>query len=111
MQQLMDLSDNYKQNFTYTLENGKKFEMNLWYSDTQLSWFFDIMFEDFKATGLHLSNCTNLLDPYFNILRFGLACIVSDGQEPYFLDDFVTGRVKLNVLSEDEAKQVMEAYK
>ena len=110
MQQLMDISDNYKQNFTFTLENGKQFTMDLWFSDSQLGWFFDIEFEDFKATGLHLVNNPNLLDPYFNILRFGLACVVTDGQEPYFLDDFVTGRVQLNVLNEDEVKQLLEAY-
>lgn len=111
MQQLMDLSNEYKQSFKFQIDGGDLMEIDMWFVPNQIGWFFNIKYGDFMSNGLHLVNSPNVLDPYFNILRFGLACVVDDGQEPYFVDDFITGRVKLYVLSEEECKQIQESYK
>jgi len=111
MQQIMDLSNEYKQKFKVQIEGGDLLEIELWFVPNQIGWFFNVKYGDFESSGLHLANSPNLLDPYFHVLRFGLACIVEDGQEPYFLDDFITGRVGLYILTEDECKQVQESYR
>ena len=106
MKLITDLSDDAKQLFKVQIENANVATLNFYYLPTQSGWFFDISYETFKATGLRLTNSPNVLSAYQNILRFGLGCQVIDGAEPYFVDDFVTGRVKLYILSNDEINEM-----
>lgn len=106
MRQITGLSIDAKQEFKIQIEDGGVAIFNFYYLQSQIGWFFDITYGNFKSTGLRLVNSPNVLDAYFNILRFGLMVNVPDGAEPYFVDDFITGRVNLYILSESEVKQV-----
>lgn len=106
MRQITGLSASPKQEFKVQIEGGDVAVFNFYFMQSQIGWFFDITYGDFKSTGLRLVNSPNVLDAYFNILRFGLMVNVPDGAEPYFVDDFITGRVNLFVLSENEVKQI-----
>lgn len=106
MRQITGLSASPKQKFKIQIEGGDVAVFNFYFMQSQIGWFFDITYGDFKSTGLRLVNSPNVLDAYFNILRFGFMVNVPDGAEPYFVDDFITGRVNLYVLSEDEVKQI-----
>lgn len=106
MKQITGLSANPKQEFKVQIEGGDIAIFNFYFLQSQIGWFFDITYDNFKSTGLRLVNSLNVLSPYFNILRFGLAVEVPDGAEPYFLDDFISGRVNLYVLSENEVKEL-----
>ena len=98
MQLITNLKDRAKQTF------------NLYFLPSQRGWFFDISYRGFTSNGLHLVNSCNVLSAYFNILRFGLFCEVIDGSEPYFVDDFANGRVKLYLTDEDEVKFLESLY-
>lgn len=106
MRQITGLSIDAKQEFKIQIEDGGVAIFNFYFLQSQIGWFFDVTYGDFKTTGLRLVNSPNVLDAYFNILRFGLMVNVPDGAEPYFVDDFITGRVNLYVLSESEVKQI-----
>lgn len=106
MRQITGLSADAKQKFKVQIEGGDIAIFNFYYLQSQIGWFFDITYGDFKSTGLRLVNSPNVLDAYFNILRFGLLCSVPDGAEPYFIEDFINGRVNLYVLSESEVKEL-----
>ena len=106
MQQITDLSDDAKQLFKIQIENADVATLKLYFLPTQAGWFYDITYGGFSATGLRLTNSPNVLSSYFNILRFGLMCYVNDGVEPFFVDDFVTERVRLYVLSYNEVKEM-----
>lgn len=108
MKQITGLSAKPKQKFKLQMENGEIATFNFYFLQSQIGWFFDISYGNFKSTGLRLVNSLNVLSAYFNILRFGLMVEVPDGAEPYFVDDFISGRVNLYVLSEDEVKQIEE---
>jgi hypothetical protein len=110
MQQITGLSASPKQEFKVQIESGDIAIFNFYYLQSQIGWFFDIEYGNFKSTGLRLVNSLNVLSPYFNILRFGLMVEVPDKAEPYFLDDFISGRVNLYILSESEVKQIEETY-
>ena len=108
MRQITGLGADAKQEFKIQIEDGDVAIFNFYFLPTQRGWFFDISYGNFNSTGLQLVNSPNVLDAYFNILRFGLLVEVPDGAEPYFVDDFITGRVNLYILSESEVKQLEE---
>ena len=108
MKQITGLSASPKQQFKLQTAGGDIVTFDFYFFQSQIGWFFDISFGNFKSTGLRLVNSLNVLSAYFNILRFGLMVEVPDGAEPYFLDDFINGRVNLYFLEEDEVKQLEE---
>lgn len=108
MKQITGLSASPKQQFKLQTASGDIVTFDFYFLQSQIGWFFDISFGNFKSTGLRLVNSLNVLSAYFNILRFGLMVEVPDGAEPYFLDDFINGRVNLYFLEEDEVKQLEE---
>lgn len=108
MKQITGLSASPKQQFKLQTAAGDIVTFDFYFLQSQIGWFFDISFGNFKSTGLRLVNSLNVLSAYFNILRFGLMVEVPDGAEPYFLDDFINGRVNLYFLEEDEVKQLEE---
>lgn len=109
MKQLTGLSAEPKQRFMVQIEGGDVATFYFYFLPTQIGWFFDIEYGNFKSTGLRLVNSPNIIGQYFNLLRFGLACVVSDGAEPYFLNDFINGRVQVYITSEQEVKEIEEA--
>lgn len=108
MQQITDLGSDAKQTFRIQIENGKLATFTFTYMDNQIGWFFDVEYEGFISKGLRVTNCPNLLAAYENLIRFGLACFVNDGAEPYFQDDFSTNRATLYILDKSEVEQVRE---
>lgn len=110
MQQITNLKDRARQTFRVQVTGGDTAEFFMYYLPSQRGWYFDITYGTFTATGLHLVNSFNVLNAYFNLLRFGLFCEVIDGSEPYFVDDFSTGRVKLYITDESEARFLESLY-
>ena len=102
MQKITDIGADAKQKFKFQISNGKLAEFTLYFSETQRCWFLDLVYGDFTTKGLRIVNSINMLSPYKNILRFGLACMVNDGYEPWFKDDFKTGRASLAITSYEE---------
>lgn len=108
MKQIIEITDNPKQVFSFQLDNGGLITIRLYFIESQIGWFFDIEYQGITTNCRRLTNCPNLLSDKINILPFGVACTVEDGQEPWFIDDFVTGRVKFYILNEDDVKYVEE---
>lgn len=97
-----------RQQYNLVGDGGIEISLLLWYAPTQQTWFFDVKSGDFEANGLQLVNAPNVLRGFRNIISFGFMTVVSDNLEPYYLDDFVTGRVKLYLLNRAEVAE-MEA--
>ena len=110
MQQITDIGSIARQNFKFQIENGELAEFTLYFSETQRCWFLDISYGTFKSTGLRVVNSLNILSPYKNILRFGLMCIVNDGYEPWFVDDFKSGRASLYITSINEINMLEKMF-
>ena len=102
MQQITDIGSIARQSFKFQIEGGELAEFVLYFSNTQRCWFLDLTYGDFITKGLRVVNSINMLSPYKNILRFGLVCLVKDGFEPWFVDDFSTGRASLYITNIEE---------
>lgn len=108
MKLISELTDQAKQSYTLVGENGELIDFLLTYSPVRRGWFFNLTYNDKIINGKKLSNYPNLLRNYKNILPFGLLVDVTDFEEPYRLDDFVTGRVKVYLLNENDVKSIEE---
>lgn len=102
MKQITELTNDAKQAYTIIGENGEQIPFNLYYYETQQSWYFDISYGNTIINGLKLTNFPNILRQWKHILPFGLGCTVTDGFDPYYIDDFVTSRVKVYLLNSSD---------
>ena len=87
----------------------KKMSFALYFSPRCQCWYFDVQYETFTAKGLKLVRSMNSLSRHINVLPFGLIVSVSDGFEPFLINDFVSGRVSLFLITHAEAEEIQDA--
>lgn len=110
MIEFTEITSEPNQNLTLIGENGENIEFNLRYMPSQESWFCSFTYEDFTINGLRVVNSPNFIRNFKNILPFGIGCTLVDKSDPYFIDDFSTGRAKLVLLTSDEVEQIEGAF-
>lgn len=86
----------------------KKISFALYFSDRCKNWYFDVSYESFTARGLKLVRGPNILSRHINTIPFGLSVTVSDNFEPFLINDFVSGRVSVFIISNSEAEEIEE---
>lgn len=95
------------QNINFVLADGTNFQMSLYYVPMQYGWFItNLTYNDFVLNSIRITNNTNMLYQWQNILPFGLGCFSPSQREPSQLQDFSSGASNLYVLSQEEC----EAY-
>lgn len=99
------------QDLNTSLDNGDIINITLTFKPAVQMWFIDIVYNDFTVNGLRLCNSPNLLQQFDKIIPFGINVAVTDGTEPFIINDLSTGRVVVSVLSIDEVEQINESYK
>lgn len=104
MKKLTDITDNPKQEMSVLLDDGKMVIIRLYYIESQIGWFFDVEYEGIVSTCHRVTNSPNIMREKINIYPFGIGCSVTDGQEPWFINDFSVGRASLYVLSKEDVK-------
>ena len=88
------------------LENNETVDFKLYYLGRQESWFYDFSYNDLTVNCSRVTLTPNALRQFKNIIPFGISFSSDDFVEPFSIDDFVSGRVKMYVLNSDEVKQV-----
>lgn len=106
MRYLNKITAEASQKFFLTGNTGQRITMNLRYMPSIQGWQMDLSYNDFTANGIHVVGSPNLLRNFKNIIPFGIACVVTDGLDPYYIDDFSSGRAVLYLLSEADVKSV-----
>jgi hypothetical protein len=108
MKLIDQLNDASKQNLKIALDDGSVVDLSVRFVENQQGWTYCLTYGTFEVNNRNLVNSPNLLRAFRDIIPFGLACIVSDGQEPWFKDDFTTGRVKIYILDSTDVTTVEE---
>jgi len=109
MKKLDSLTSDAKQVLKIPTTNGSIITLTLEFIASQRGWFYSVDYPGF--TGLskrRLVNSPNMLRQFRGVLPFGLACYVTDGQEPVFVDDFTNDRVKIYILDGADDILLME---
>ena len=106
MNLLNEITDDAKQQMTVVTPSGEEFDFYLEFRESQGLWFANIAYKDIAINGFGLVCSRNILRQWKNIIPFGMAIGSTDVGDPYYLDDFVTGRIGLFILSKEEVEQV-----
>lgn len=106
MKQITEFTSSAFQTCKLPLETRESVDFKLYFAPTQLSWYFDFTYNDIVSNGNKLSLGYNLLRAFKGLIPFGLL-VEGDGNiEPFAIDDFSTGRVKVYILNQEEVDQI-----
>lgn len=106
---LSTLTDNAYQSISFVTNKGEKVTLTFRFIPSQETWFFDVESNSLTISGLALTSFVNLLDPYHNNISWGMYVWSQDGFDPWRIDDFVTGRIRVAVI-EDLEYAVIEEF-
>lgn len=106
MIKLTEVTNDYIQKLEPVLDTGETFELKLQFIEQQRQWWFSITYQDFTVINSTLTASPNILRKYKNIIPFGISCISTDQGDPYFKDDFSSGRIALYALNKSEVQFV-----
>jgi len=109
MVQITGLTSNPSQTFNIPDPVTRKIiYFSLYFSPRTQNWYIDIKYETFEAKGLKLVRGPNILSRHINTLPFGLSVVITDTFEPFLINDFVSGRVSLFLLTHADALTVRD---
>lgn len=106
MQQISTLSNEPKQRHQLVLESNDTVDFRLYFYPRQQSWYFDFTYKDFSATGLKVVLSPNTLRNFKNIIPFGIGFDTDGLVEPFQIDDFSSGRVRMYLLNSEDVEQI-----
>ena len=100
--QVVNFTADPNQQIVLVLADGTSLTLNLSYFAGQEGWFYSVNYNNgqFVVSNRRLVTSPNMLSQFSNLINFGLAVTTSDGYEPIFLTDFVTGRASFYILEE-----------
>lgn len=110
MRLLNKIDEQPDQRFNLIGESGEAIDFRVYYMPSQQSWFFDMAYNGQTLNGTRICVSPNLIRSHKNVLPFGLACMTTDGAEPFYIDDFKNDRIRLYLLNANEVAQVEEAF-
>src|SRR5690606_22971332 len=106
MKRLDRLTADPKQRYSVPLDDGGSFTLYLQYLPRQQMWMANVSQGDFVANGILLTTYPNVMRQYRNLIQVGIAVLSDDATDPRYVDDFVTGRIRLYVLNADDVQAV-----
>lgn len=104
MRLITGLDQTAKQLIRIETENNFVFQFLLQYSVNRQGWFWSLAYNDWAINGCRLNLNPNILHRYSYKLPFGLMCFTEEPKliNPYRIDDFESGRIKLYSMTKDE---------
>lgn len=72
------------------------------YNTSRQCWFLDLVSDKLKIYGIKITSCPNILQQWSKRLGFGLGIMCENKSEPFFWEDFNTGRAKIFLLEPDD---------
>lgn len=105
---LTTLNENAYQSLSFVTNNGEEVDLTFRFIPSQETWFLDVDSDSITAHGLALTAFVNLLDPYHNNIDWGLYVWSKDGFDPWQIDDFTSGRIKVAVIEDFEYSVIQE---
>lgn len=106
MQEITSITSSPNQRMTLVLENNDTVDFRLYYSVRQQSWFYDFTYNNTTVNCSQVVLTPNSLRQFKRILPFGIRFSADSFVEPFSIDDFSTGRVKMFILNSNEVEEI-----
>ena len=110
MKQITEFTEDPNQQHVLIGENGEEITVNLVFIDSQTGWFIDLQYGDLIINSMRLVTSVNILHSWKNIIPFGLTVATPDKGDPYFIDDFTSGRVGIFLTNSGDRKELEEEF-
>lgn len=111
MQEITTLTNSPNQLHRLVLENNETADFTLRFCPRVISWYYDIQYNSTTINGVKVVLTPNSLRQFRRVLPFGIAFYSDSQVEPFSIDDFANGRIKMGILTADEVKQIeQEVY-
>lgn len=111
MQVITTLTNHPNQRHQLVLENRESADFRLYFLARQRSWYYDIIYKNITVNCNKIVITPNSLRQFRKIIPFGLMFYADSFVEPFKIDDFSSGRIKMGILNSEEVKQVeQEVY-
>lgn len=98
MELINNIGNEEKQIQRVIMADNRFIDLTLEYKDQQQGWFASITYLTYTINNIRIVTSGNMLYQWRNIFQFGMSCVVEQGQEPTFQEDFLSGRAKLYIL-------------
>lgn len=105
---LSTITQNAYQTLSFVTKDGELVTLTFRFIPSQETWYVDVDSNSLTVHGLALQAFVNLLDPYHNLISWGLYVWSKDGYDPWRIDDFTTGRIRVAILEEFEYAVIQE---
>lgn len=100
------LTNHPNQRHQLVLENRESADFRLYFLSRQRSWYYDITYKDITTNCNKVVLTPNSLRQYRKIIPFGIAFYTEGEVEPFKIDDFSSGRIKMGILNSDEVLEI-----
>lgn len=104
MKLISNLSDEADQISKVVLADGSVVTFEFFYLAAIERWAFSVSHPDIECDGMILCCGANVLREFRNTIPFGLGCYSTDGADPFYIEDFASGRITLYVLDASEVQ-------
>ena len=106
MLEITTITAHPKQRMSLVLENNETVEFFLYYLPRQQAWYFDFTYKDLTVNCSKVVLSLKALRQFRKVIPFGIAFDTDGFVEPFDIDDFASGRVRMYILNSSEVKQV-----
>ena len=106
MRQIKTLTNEPEQRHQLVIENNDTVDFRLYFYPRQQSWYFDFTYKDLIVNGSKVVLSPNTLRNFKNIIPFGISFDTDGFVEPFQLDDFLSGRVRMYVLNQEDVQEI-----
>lgn len=104
---LVDNLTNFaNQQTVLVLQDGTTATLTLTFDAATERWVANLAYGNTVINGLGLCTYPNIIRQWRNVLPFGLAIVTADQTDPFDINDFSDGRVKMYLLTKDDVQQV-----
>lgn len=103
---LANITNFANQSMVLQLPNGETADLVLVFDATSERWVIDVSYSNTIIKGKGLCCYPNVLRQWRKVIPFGLACTTRDQTDPFTVNDFVTGRVGLFLLTAEDVLAV-----
>ncbi len=107
---LIPLTNRPRQSLQIPMEDKTTLTLDLRYLPAVEQWSLSIKHQNFTLNSYRVHNSFNMLHHYSLLIPFGIQISVSDGGEPFLLEDFSSGRVQFFILNSAEVNFISAYY-
>lgn len=105
---ITSITNEPRQEFNITLDNGNIVKIYLYYYQSQYSWYFDFEYNNYVSKGNKVVLSPNTLRHLRKKIPFGIGFIADTLAEPYSVNDFINDRVNMIFLNQEDVELMEE---